>query len=307
MGFLSLSDSWINHQGLLGKEWYILYLNAYYFVCITMNTVGYGDITAQNSYEKVFSIIFIYMACGLFAYSLNSIGMIVSNIAKRNDEFQKNKTLINGYMKQKKINSDLRMRINKYLEYIYYEEKVEQIEEEAEIIGKLSDSLKQELLKLLKKPPLDYETFCQMSDNINNYERNNELFLKCTGCQNPNHTIQQCPNLFYIPKREIVISKYVYSTDQNRNESFKRKICKLKYKSLAQNKEIKENVIFFQDEIMSPTTLSFEKYEANSFEPESSELLRKPLDEGQFGKKSTYDGMDDENMEEEGKKMEKRN
>ena len=422
MGFLSLSDSWINHQGLLGKEWYILYLNAYYFVCITMNTVGYGDITAQNSYEKVFSIIFIYMACGLFAYSLNSIGMIVSNIAKRNDEFQKNKTLINGYMKQKKINSDLRMRINKYLEYIYYEEKVEQIEEEAEIIGKLSDSLKQELLleanssiiknlkmftrnfseyllsdvipiikevrftpgdiifsngetedkslfivrkgqveifqevcksngtvtvlntlkigqtfgelsffsdqartcsarsidfttayiikreeflKLLKKHPLDYETFCQMSDNINNYERNNELFLKCTGCQNPNHTIQQCPNLFYIPKREIVISKYVYSTDQNRNESFKRKICKLKYKSLAQNKEIKENVIFFQDEIMSPTTLSFEKYEANSFEPESSELLRKPLDEGQFGKKSTYDGMDDENMEEEGKKMEK--
>ena len=69
---------------------------------------------------------------------------------------------------------------------------------------------REEFLKLLKKHPLDYEKFCQMSDNINNYEKNNELFLKCAGCQSQNHTILQCPNLFYIPKREIVISKYVY-------------------------------------------------------------------------------------------------
>ena len=146
VGSLNINKSWISNEGIIGSDWWILYLNSFYFVCITMNTVGYGDISPQNSYEKIFSIVFTYMACGLFAYSLNSIGIIVSDIAKRSNEFQKKLKTINGYMKQKKINADLRMRVNKYLEYICYEEKVEQLEEESQIIGQLSEALKQELL-----------------------------------------------------------------------------------------------------------------------------------------------------------------
>lgn len=46
----------------------------------------------------------------------------------------------------KKINFDLRMRVRKYLDYIWYEEKIEKVEEQAKIIDKLSDSLKEELL-----------------------------------------------------------------------------------------------------------------------------------------------------------------
>lgn len=40
-------------------------------------------------------------------------------------------------------------------------------------------------------------------------------------------------------------------------------------------------------------------------EPETLELLPKHLNEEKFGKKSTYDGIDEENFEEEGKKLEK--
>ena len=43
------------------------------FVVITMNTVGFGDIVATNTFERIFSIFFVFIACGVFAYTINSI------------------------------------------------------------------------------------------------------------------------------------------------------------------------------------------------------------------------------------------
>ena len=146
IGTLNSENSWILDRSLEFSPWYVKYLNSYYFVCITMNTVGYGDITPQNPWEKFFSIIFTYMACGIFAYSLNSIGVIVAEIAKREKEFQRELNVINGFMKKKNINSDLKIRVKKYLEYIWYEEKIEKIDEEEKVIQKLSESMKEELL-----------------------------------------------------------------------------------------------------------------------------------------------------------------
>lgn len=146
IGTLNIEHSWITQMEISSEPWWNKYLFSYYFVCITMNTVGYGDVIPQNPTERVFTIVFIYIACGIFAYSINSIGVIVSEIARRENEFQKKLNIINEFMKQKKIYFDLRMRVIKYLEYIWYEEKIEKIEEQSKIIETLSDSLKEELL-----------------------------------------------------------------------------------------------------------------------------------------------------------------
>lgn len=138
--------SWLTNYDLSGKEPWIKYLSAYYYVCVTMNTVGFGDITPQNHIEILFSIGFIYVACGVFAYSLNCIGIIVNDLTKRSNQLSKELNVINEFMNQKKIGFDLRMRVRNYLEYILKEEDIEKVEEQAKIIKKLSDSIKEELL-----------------------------------------------------------------------------------------------------------------------------------------------------------------
>ena len=45
-----------------------------------MVTVGYGDLTAQNLYEVICSFVLIFFSSGIFAFSLNSIGVILNNI-----------------------------------------------------------------------------------------------------------------------------------------------------------------------------------------------------------------------------------
>ena len=46
-----------------------------------MITVGYGDIVPVNNIERIFVIIITLISCGVFAYSVNSIGTIVASIS----------------------------------------------------------------------------------------------------------------------------------------------------------------------------------------------------------------------------------
>ena len=48
------------------------------FLKVTMITVGYGDISPKTVAEKVLSVLNMMIACGQFAYSVNSIGNIFS-------------------------------------------------------------------------------------------------------------------------------------------------------------------------------------------------------------------------------------
>lgn len=141
-----LGESWIISKILSDSSFQIEYLYSYYFVCITMNTVGFGDIIPTNSIEIVFCIIFIFFACGMFAYSINSIGIILSDISKQENEFRKDLNIVNDFMSDKNFSFDLQMRVRKYLEYIRREEKFERNEATMQTIGKLSDSLREELL-----------------------------------------------------------------------------------------------------------------------------------------------------------------
>ena len=138
-------NTWIKVNQLEDQPDSYIFLYSYYFVCVTMNTVGYGEIHPTNPLEILFTIVFIYVACILFAYTLNSIGLILENINKSQKEYLKEVNLANSFMREKNINFDLRIRVRKYFEYIWTEEKIHKANEEANVIKKLSDSLKEEV------------------------------------------------------------------------------------------------------------------------------------------------------------------
>ena len=58
------------------------YITSLYWAVITMLTVGYGDIAPQTLKERLFAIGVIILSCGVFAYALSKISVIVDEMTK---------------------------------------------------------------------------------------------------------------------------------------------------------------------------------------------------------------------------------
>jgi len=45
---------------------------------MTMTTVGYGDITPQNSKEKLVTILMMCVSCAIFAWVMGYVGSVIA-------------------------------------------------------------------------------------------------------------------------------------------------------------------------------------------------------------------------------------
>ncbi|CAD8136310.1 unnamed protein product [Paramecium pentaurelia] len=145
IAFYNDGYSWLDAYELRDKGNASKYNTAIYWATMTMTTVGYGDITAKNNLELLINNLTMLIASIVFAYSVNSIGIFVSNMYKGAMEYSRSVTLINTFMSKNKIQFELQTRIRSYLEYIWQEEQNMNDEEVATLIGKLSSNLQEEL------------------------------------------------------------------------------------------------------------------------------------------------------------------
>lgn len=72
--------SWLTYYNIIDESIWTKYNYSYYWATITMVTVGYGDITAKNQVEIAFVSVMVLLSSCMFAYTMNSIGVIVKSI-----------------------------------------------------------------------------------------------------------------------------------------------------------------------------------------------------------------------------------
>ena len=71
-----IKNTWLENMELLDESFSERFVNSLYFSFITMITVGYGDIHPFTIFEKLYVILMTLISCGIFAYSVNTIGNI---------------------------------------------------------------------------------------------------------------------------------------------------------------------------------------------------------------------------------------
>ncbi len=139
--------SWLNViEKTYLNDWKVRYVYCIYWAVTTLITVGYGDITPQNPFEILFTIFVILIGCGTFAYGINSVGSILANMMKREQEFKKEVKVLNNFMQRNNLNFDLQTRLREYFLYIRNEENSEDLEKEEAILKKLSSTLQNEVI-----------------------------------------------------------------------------------------------------------------------------------------------------------------
>ncbi|KAL4481513.1 hypothetical protein ABPG74_007602 [Tetrahymena malaccensis] len=140
------TNNWIASKNLLDATIYERYIYSFYFLAVTMATVGYGDITPQNSLEVLFTTITIFVTCVVYAFSLNTIGGIIENIEKKDKKYKENLQIIHGLMREEEVSRELKIEVSNYIEYLYKESNEIRKKQEKLIIEKLSTKLRNDLL-----------------------------------------------------------------------------------------------------------------------------------------------------------------
>lgn len=124
------------------------YLSILYWVLATMLTIGYGDLTVKTKEEKILNIITMIFTCCMFMTVMNKIGEIIDDFKKRAEFLNEKIACVNQYLDQKTGNFNLKLRVKKYLEYVFGENQ-RLIVEGQEIVSNLSNSLKMEIFQVM--------------------------------------------------------------------------------------------------------------------------------------------------------------
>lgn len=136
--------TWIVFIKIADKSIYDKYIAALYWAFTTMTTVGYGDITPFTINEKIFAMVTMILACGIFAYTVGSIGSLVSKQNSGENAYREQVVAVNRYMRKKKLPYELQFRVRRYLEYVWENRKKNNIDEK-QILNLLSEPLRDEI------------------------------------------------------------------------------------------------------------------------------------------------------------------
>ena len=82
------SENWITFKALKNDVWYTIYIYSLYWSTTTMLTVGYGDVTPQNSGEIVFVTAIMMISTIVFGYLISRVGIILQDIYRKDSEFK---------------------------------------------------------------------------------------------------------------------------------------------------------------------------------------------------------------------------
>lgn len=82
-----------------------------------MVTVGYGDISATNTNERMFAMVAMIVSAGVYTFTINTIGKKVSEYNFLASQFRESMLYVGQWMVNNDLEKDLRIQIRRYLEY----------------------------------------------------------------------------------------------------------------------------------------------------------------------------------------------
>ena len=116
-------ECWLMTSGIGNSPVTTKYVYSLYWAFTTMTTVGYGDIHPNTPKERALTLITMLVSCVVYAYTIGSIGSLVTKHNMYTQQYKEKMTYVNQFLLRKEIPKELRLKIRRYLEYVLNSKK----------------------------------------------------------------------------------------------------------------------------------------------------------------------------------------
>eukprot|EP01135_Chromosphaera_perkinsii_P012164 Nk52_evm2s2604 gene=Nk52_evmTU2s2604 len=211
--FLALVDEdsqkhWIYRRGLTGSDNAEIYIAASYYVIGTITTVGFGDITAENTQERLLSIFIMFLGISFYSYTIASLSSMLVQGDTEQRKLQRKLVTVKEFMEESNLSNDLRSRIVNHYTDQYYSSNMLDDESRQVILEELSPTLRVETVLEINKEIVEQIPFFRLSKS--SFVAAAILSLCRMSCRTGESVVQKgdsyTGDLYFITKGEILVS-----------------------------------------------------------------------------------------------------
>ncbi|KAL4468522.1 hypothetical protein ABPG74_005025 [Tetrahymena malaccensis] len=138
--------TWVMQLQIESEEFYIKYIYSFYWAISTLSTNGNNSFCAQNILEILYLSLSILAFAIVCVYSLSNMGFVFWNIYQQERHFQKNVYLINSYLRNCNVDSDLKFKVKEYLSVFSEHLKSPQLIQQTPILNNLPKNLRDQII-----------------------------------------------------------------------------------------------------------------------------------------------------------------
>jgi len=131
-----------------GAEVLSIYITAFYFCMTTMTSVGYGDISANNTQERAFAILILGVGCVMYALIVATLTTVIMNKDANARAMCEKLGAVSSYVRHRDFNPYLARKVRLYFRHFYTQKTGI---DEKQILADCSTTLRTELSVFLAR------------------------------------------------------------------------------------------------------------------------------------------------------------
>ena len=142
---IDTSANWIEQYSFQNVSDIDMYIISLYWTVTTLVTVGYGDICATNTSERIYVVLVMVLGIFMYSYTVSSISNIISTLDTRKAKLNSKLDLLSDIARKHNLSSHFEQKVSNAIEYEHrnYDKELD------EIVNDLPISLKQQLLNII--------------------------------------------------------------------------------------------------------------------------------------------------------------
>lgn len=137
------------------------YLDSIYWCITTITTVGYGDIRPITDFQKILTMVAMFLGVAVYGYVIGNVASLLSNIDVAKASFSKKMEDINSFLSYKSVPKRLKQKVHDYYHYVWHNQMALS---EHELLSNLPSSLKTEISLHIHRQLIEHVPFFNNTD-----------------------------------------------------------------------------------------------------------------------------------------------